>query len=44
MAPLYEGKKRLLLAEFKTGRELIEDTRPWYRNTRPRPEMPAADD
>ena len=27
MALPYEAKKRLLLAEFETGRELIEDTR-----------------
>jgi hypothetical protein len=27
MALPYEAKKRLLLAEFETGRELIKDTR-----------------
>lgn len=27
MALPYEAKKRLLLAEFETGRELIQDTR-----------------
>ena len=27
MALPYEAKKRVLLAEFETGRELIEDTR-----------------
>ena len=27
MALPYEAKKRLLLVEFETGRELIEDTR-----------------